>query len=312
MKERLKYGILIVCIFLLGAWVWAVGKEKTWQILSTAYSEAQSTVEYLQTPHVTTHAPGASPRVFVGFTFDDNEKSVLLATPVLEKNGLRSTQFIITCSPEASPGFHMSWYNIRKLYGRGHEMGSHTCSHDNLMTDTDRERVWREINASRERLAREIGAPITVIKSFAAPTGEYGPAEIELIQKAGYSYAVTSWGDGPNVDKLKPYVLVRFDVTTERPSKEVCSFIDKAIEAGRDNGQPALIIFSFHFFTVESSDSPPSKLRINVAALAQIVQCIVQRRDSGEVFAGTLTQATEAYERAYAQTKDTATETKGE
>src|SRR5258705_76404 len=60
-------------------------------------------------------------------TFDDGGISALWAADVLERYG-RLGHFFITTNYIGTPGF-VSESDLRELSGRGHVIGSHSCSH---------------------------------------------------------------------------------------------------------------------------------------------------------------------------------------
>ena len=60
-------------------------------------------------------------------TFDDGGASALGAADVLERYGLRG-HFFVTVNYIGKPGF-LHPAGIRELHDRGHEVGSHSCSH---------------------------------------------------------------------------------------------------------------------------------------------------------------------------------------
>ncbi len=80
----------------------------------------------------------------LSFTFDDGASDQLtLAIPQLEKRGWRGTFYIIGSFIPEGDGTGFTWDVIRDLGGRGHEIGSHTMTHRNLLeipyTDAVRE-----------------------------------------------------------------------------------------------------------------------------------------------------------------------------
>jgi peptidoglycan/xylan/chitin deacetylase (PgdA/CDA1 family) len=66
-------------------------------------------------------------------------------------------------------------------------LGSHSSTHV-LLTQTERERAWDEIEGSRRELERLTGRKIRL---FAFPYGDHDPSTVELCKLAGYEQAFT-------------------------------------------------------------------------------------------------------------------------
>lgn len=71
-------------------------------------------------------------KMHVAFTFDDGTKDhVEFAAPILEKYGYRG-MFCIVSERVGKPGY-MSWDDVNDLLSRGHDIASHTATHQNLL-----------------------------------------------------------------------------------------------------------------------------------------------------------------------------------
>ena len=101
----------------------------------------------------------------LSFTFDDGASDQLtLAIPQLEKRGWRGTFYIIgSFIHEEGNGF--TWDVIRDIAGRGHEIGSHTMTHRNLLEIPYEEAVREVFDCDSLILARTGVRPL----SFAYP-----------------------------------------------------------------------------------------------------------------------------------------------
>lgn len=81
----------------------------------------------------------------------------------------------------------MGWGEIRKLAGAGWEIGSHTCSHPDLL-EIDGPQAESELRRSREACEARLQRPC---HSLAYPFGRYDPDVIGLAGTTGYREAVT-------------------------------------------------------------------------------------------------------------------------
>jgi peptidoglycan/xylan/chitin deacetylase (PgdA/CDA1 family) len=144
-------------------------------------------------------------RAFV-VTFDDAFHSVLVrGLPVLEALGVKASVFVPTdfASEAASMTWStlgqwvgtpheaelrcMSWDDLRRLAGRGWEIGSHTCSHPKL-TEMAPGEVAGELSRSKQACEEEVQRDCA---SFAYPFGAHDREVVDLVDGAGYGAAVT-------------------------------------------------------------------------------------------------------------------------
>ena len=116
----------------------------------------------------------------LSFTFDDGASDQLtLAIPQLEERGWRGTFYIIgSFIPEEGKAF--TWDVIRELAGRGHEIGSHTMTHRNLVEIPYEEAVREVKDCDSLILARTGVKPL----SFAYPFNAAN-ARIKTLAEAG-------------------------------------------------------------------------------------------------------------------------------
>lgn len=89
--------------------------------------------------------------------------------------------------------FMLSWDELREMHRLGMTIGAHTVTHPNL-PNAGLEAARAEISASKVRLERELGAPVTM---FSYPNGgaeRYMTPEIaRLVRETGFEAATTSW-----------------------------------------------------------------------------------------------------------------------
>lgn len=147
----------------------------------------------------------------VSITFDDGFASMYTnGLPLLKKYGFKSTEFIPTGLIN-TPGY-MTPTQLKALHNAGEEIGSHTVTHTDMLTETPTQWVT-EFSKSKSQLQTWTGASIT---DFAYPNGLYSGATTSLAKK--YYASTRGVEDGLNSkDDFNPYdvkVQNMFDTTT--------------------------------------------------------------------------------------------------
>jgi peptidoglycan/xylan/chitin deacetylase (PgdA/CDA1 family) len=88
----------------------------------------------------------------VSYTFDDNSpKQFSVAQPLFDERGLPATFFCIVGNLSAP-----QWAAIENASAKGHEIGSHTLTHPDLVKQTD-ERVTSELSGAKELIESRTG-----------------------------------------------------------------------------------------------------------------------------------------------------------
>lgn len=82
----------------------------------------------------------------------------------------------------------MNWDEVRQLKKSGFSIGSHSLSHVPL-TDLPNDKAQREIKESKFRLEQKLGKTVS---GFSYPRGSYSKIHARIVERAGYSYAVTT------------------------------------------------------------------------------------------------------------------------
>jgi peptidoglycan/xylan/chitin deacetylase (PgdA/CDA1 family) len=176
----------------------------------------------------------------LAITFDDGFRSGLAnAAPLLAQHGFRACFFLITelvsAAPERAdricrerlhlprPLEPLSWDDVGTLLELGHEVGSHTQTHPNLVA-LSREELERELRDSRAELERRLGrAPV----HFAAPYGDrarFTPAVSAAARATGYETCLTAQR-GRNLVSTDPFALRRDNVVASWPLRHVRYFL---------------------------------------------------------------------------------------
>lgn len=190
----------------------------------------------------------AAQNATVIMTFDDGWYSILQnATPIMDANGQRGVEFIITQEPDfpwsGQPGGYMSVPQLQQLYGKGWDLGSHTVSHVNLTTVNDTTLNY-ELRTSQDWLYNNNFPRGSIF--FAYPEGAYNSAVITALQANHYVGARTIIPPDSNYSQ---YTLASPDIFMLK-DYEVVGSIDNAttIENQINNtiAVNGLLILSFH------------------------------------------------------------------
>lgn len=154
----------------------------------------------------------ALPAKSVVITIDDGYRSTYeIAFPILRKYGFPATVFLYTDFVGASDA--LTWAQMKEMQASGLvAIQPHSKSHANLTL-----RLPGETDARyRERIRREVDAPVNVIKerlavasfTFAYPYGDVNEYVVDLLTKDGVAHGVTVTPGG-NPFYAYPYMLRR-------------------------------------------------------------------------------------------------------
>lgn len=165
----------------------------------------------------------------VSLTFDDGLKSVYTnAVPILNRAGLKSTQYIYTDAVIGNPKVYdknVTLADVTAMQADGHEIGSHTRKHSSLIkTVTDSGGRSSEIKGSKEDF---VGAGIADVVTFAYPYGNFD-ADVEKMVAASYSGA-RSVDRGFNTTLTDRYALKTQLVQNTTSVSEIEDWIDYAM-----------------------------------------------------------------------------------
>lgn len=174
-------------------------------------------------------------------TFDDGLRNLLThAAPILGELDLRACFFVITglvgAPPErveeicrerlhyARPVEPLDWDDVRELLALGHEIGSHTRSHPNLVA-VGSEPLEDEVSGSKAELETRLGVQVL---HFSAPYGDrrrFGPIVGEAARVAGYA-SCSSAQRGLNPSGADRYALRRHHLLARWPVGDVRYFLE--------------------------------------------------------------------------------------
>jgi peptidoglycan/xylan/chitin deacetylase (PgdA/CDA1 family) len=169
---------------------------------------------------------GALPAKAFAITFDDGYADNLhRALPLLRKYRCKATLYLVVervgrdwsaerkahhDQGELGREPKLSDAQVQELLDSGCiELGSHSLTHANFER-LDAASVRRELAESKRQLEQRFGRPVI---SFAYPFGLYRPAQIALVQQAGYRSAVTTREGIDNPALWKPLELRRVKIS---------------------------------------------------------------------------------------------------
>ncbi|MDQ3855141.1 MAG: polysaccharide deacetylase family protein [Chloroflexota bacterium] len=145
---------------------------------------------------------GTLPRKPVVVTFDDGWAGQWNAMRELNARGMRGTFFVL------GRGNGLTWYQLRQMAYRGHEIASHSMSHPWLTGLSD----WQlryEVAESKRRIEANVGVRV---RYFAYPYGGVDWRVINAVAAAGYRGGIHAWG-GSYWSPSKRWVEPRIEIS---------------------------------------------------------------------------------------------------
>ena len=119
-------------------------------------------------------------------SFDDNTVHDRRVVELLNKYALKAT-FFVNSGTIGKPGY-IERRELATLY-RGHEVGSHTINHTNLIDLDDEKEIKHQVEEDIEFIESYVDYKVT---GFAYPFGEYNDVVRKILEKLGIKYARTS------------------------------------------------------------------------------------------------------------------------
>ena len=164
----------------------------------------------------TLRAAAAAPdQETVVLTFDDGTADTFeSAWPVLRRNGLTATVFLVTDAMGGALHWSrssvpmMNWSQAREMAEEGAELGSHTATHLDLRTASIAA-IRKELKRSKAAIEDQVG---TEVVSFAYPFGYFRVEMPDLLAEAGYQWATLAGTCGRNTSATAPYELRRIHI----------------------------------------------------------------------------------------------------
>lgn len=138
-------------------------------------------------------------------TFDDGYHSIYKTTmPLLQKYGIRSTQYVIAGHTEDIN--YVSWDQVAQMQKAGHEIGCHTMNHSDLTTLVDEDLEY-QIKQCKAELTSRFGP----IYNFASPYGSYDNRTLNTVSKYFDSQRNTNGDPTNGVNEADVNLVSNFD-----------------------------------------------------------------------------------------------------
>jgi peptidoglycan/xylan/chitin deacetylase (PgdA/CDA1 family) len=189
--KNIIFGASLTIAIVLITILMGVGADLS--VPNIAYSQSFPSVPSVPTSDSINNANNKA----VILTFDDGYKSQYTnAKPILDKYGYKAT-FYIVCNNVGGgegmvhPNVKMTWEDIIALYNEGHDIGSHTMSHDDLDSLSERG-IEYEVGGSKECLFDQGINPT----SFSYPTNT-GAQNVAVVNTVAKYYDIARTANDP-------------------------------------------------------------------------------------------------------------------
>jgi peptidoglycan/xylan/chitin deacetylase (PgdA/CDA1 family) len=151
-------------------------------------------------------------------TFDDGGRGAYRhARGILDSHGFFG-HFFVTTDLIDTPGF-LTQDEIQELRDHGHIIGSHSCSHPEIMSSLSPEEILGEWKDSLERLSDILDEQVD---SASLPGGYYSRKAAVAAAKAGVKYLFTSEPTSRQTQINGCLVIGRYIVKMDTPPDVVC------------------------------------------------------------------------------------------
>jgi len=174
----------------------------------------------------------------ISFAFDDGWKNhISVAVPILNKYNIKGTFYVMSRPPKSmmkEREGRLSFEDCKTIEREGHEIGSHSRSHKNLV-------LWfwkakKEIFVSK----KEFESNGITMHTFAYPYGWANSYVAKLVKRAGFIGARAYIRHTPKNQELKKYLLPTKAVVRHTTFEIIKNWIDQAIE------RKEWLILTFH------------------------------------------------------------------
>lgn len=114
----------------------------------------------------------------------------------------------IVSAPQCQP---MNWDQLREMHSAGMEIGSHGVAHC-MLAKLPRQRMVAEVEESKRKLERELGAPVIALSYPVGGPDSYDAETIEAVRATGYRVACSYIGGGAAAVDAGMFALPRLQV----------------------------------------------------------------------------------------------------
>lgn len=162
-------------------------------------------------------------------TFDDGGVSAITdIAEQLERRGWRGWFFIATDYID-TPSF-CTRAQLKELHGRGHVIGSHSCSHPERISNCSREQLLDEWQRSRAVLSEIVGHPVT---TASVPGGFYSREVARAAAASGIEVLFNSEPTTGLFDVDGCLIVGRYNVYRGMPASDAASLVSSSIRRWR-------------------------------------------------------------------------------
>ncbi len=150
------------------------------------------------------------PQKSVILTFDDGYLDHYKnAFQMLKKYNMKGVFFIISKKPGLDANY-ATWEQLKEMAENGQEIASHTVSHLDLTTLSDK-RIIYELATSKKTIEEKIGKPVITL---CYPAGKYDDRAIKIASDNYLFARTTKWGQYFSLDKKYEIPTIRIAPTT--------------------------------------------------------------------------------------------------
>lgn len=178
------------------------------------------------------------PHGLVTIQFDDGRAAqyTLARQPLLD-HGMKASLFFITQNIEQQWTGYLTLAQAQALAADGHEIGSHTVSHENL-TQLTTEQIEEELTASKQWLETNFGV---AVEHMASPFGAYDERVVDAANRHYQSHGTVETGlNFPGADLFR---LKRYTVTASMTPAQIHTLVQQA------RSSRGWLILLFHDFS---------------------------------------------------------------
>jgi hypothetical protein len=220
---------------------------------SDASTAAVSTISEKSSVHKASTVTAAATAI----TFDDGLCSFYdNAYPMLEERGVKATVFQVAGLIGKTGDWdvigkkrHLTAGMLREIAGRGHEIGSHSLTHANLVWLNDDELI-KELRESKSILEDTTG---TAVRGLSFPFGSWNRRVWNAAKSAGYEYATAYRGHRRAPPEFLPvFGVYRFDSAMDAVARAADITASRQLPADRSSLQSLSTLTSMAFASLMS------------------------------------------------------------
>ncbi|MFA5013053.1 MAG: polysaccharide deacetylase family protein [Candidatus Paceibacterota bacterium] len=207
-------------------------------------------------------ATPATPKGMISINFDDGWLSAYNnALPILNRAGLKSTQYIITTSGLNDSYNYVNASQVLTMQSAGHEIGAHSRTHADLI-GLSTTQLQSEINGSRQDL---LSIGVNQVNTFAYPFGDVDSTVESATRSAGFTCA-RGVESGFNTKDTNPYILKSRSLENNTSITTIKGWIDDAIKND-----------TWEILVIHQVVNNGGQYSITPATMQQIVDYLVQK-----------------------------------